>query len=151
MPLIIRKRLIPYLDLGTAKIRQFYTVDDIQYDPHAHHCLAPCTNAGFFNTNDSVRGVDLSVTRQFRWGEVEPSVRVGGAVFHHTLEARSAGTQLNMRGAIPTSLLGGGVSYRWIFVDATYYRGFGGGTEWSAGLPISKEFLVFLGGVRMRF
>jgi len=138
-----------YVNLGTAKIRQDYTVSDAQYDPHTHSCLAPCTNLNQFNTHDLMEGVELAVSYHWRYWLIQPYAKVGAAGLYHRLTAQNRGTTTTMHGWVPSTVLGGGADYGWFFLDASYYRGLGGVTDWSAGLPISKEQIVTILGIHI--
>ena len=134
-----------YLNAGQVKIHQYYTTDDASYDKVAHKCLANCaTPNSRFETSDSYQGGELSLSKHFRIGPVQPFLRAGGAVLFHALQVNFGATHLTMHGTIPMVLVGGGLCYHWLCGETTYYKGSGGGTEWSAGLPISKEMVVSL-------
>lgn len=133
-----------YTNLGTVRLETM-SVDDSRYDPKAHKCLSRCNKGEQFNTHDLMEGTELSISRHWQVGPVEPFVRVGGAAMYHRLTAQFNGVTLlgqdgkAFNGWIPMALVGGGVCYRWICGETTYYHGFGSGTDWSAGLPISKQ------------
>lgn len=133
-----------YVNLGTVRLETLAVSDD-RYDPGTHRCLSHCDKAIPFHTHDLMEGVELSVSRHWQIGPVEPFVRAGGAAMYHRLTAQFGGVTLlgqdgkAFNGWIPTALIGGGLCYRWLCGETTYYYGFGGGTDWSAGLPISKQ------------
>lgn len=116
-----------------------------RYDPKAHRCLSNCDSAAPFHTHDLMEGAELSISRHFQVGPIEPFVRVGGAAVYHRLTAQFGGITLlgqdgkAFNGWIPTILAGGGICYSWVCGETTYYYGLGGPTDWSAGLPISKQ------------
>ena len=142
-----------YVNLGVAKIRQHYTVDDSQYDPKNHHCISPCTNAGVFHTHDLMEGLELTASYTWRHWPIQPYIKLGAAGLYHRLTAQygfpSTSTVLTMHGWVPSSVLGAGVEYGWLYAEANYYRGIGGSVDWSAGLPISKEQVVGFAGIRI--
>lgn len=133
-----------YVNLGTVRLETL-AVDDRHYDAKAHRCLSHCDHAIPFHTHDLMEGVELSLSRHWQIGAVEPFLRAGGAAMYHRLTAQFAGVTLYgqdgkaFKGWIPTVLVGGGLCHRWVCGETTYYYGFGGGTDWSAGLPISKQ------------
>ena len=146
---------LSYLNMGTAKIRQDYTVSDQQYNPKQHTCLAPCTNVGPFHTHDLMEGVELTASYHWRQWPIQPYLKVGAAGLYHRLTVQYNGMTFYgqdgkpFNGWIYSSVIGGGLEYGWLYVDATYYRGLGGATDWSAGLPISKEQVVGFVGIRI--
>ena len=139
-----------YLNAGQVKIHLYYTTGDDTYDKAAHRCLANCSTPNTrFETSDSYQGGELSLARDFTIGPVKPFVRVGGAVLFHIIDVNFQTTHLKMHGTVPMGLIGGGLCYQWVCAETTYYKGFGGGTEWSAGLPVSKEMFVSLVSIRI--
>jgi hypothetical protein len=133
-----------YINLGTVAIDAQTTASEADYDRVAHRCTQNCSPTFGFHTHDLMEGGELSVSRHFSIGPVAPFVRVGGAALYHRLTASFGGTTLTMHGWIPTALVGGGLCYGWVCADTTYYRGMGGPTDWSQGLPIAKQAFVSL-------
>lgn len=133
-----------YINLGTVRIETM-AVGDESYDPKANRCLSHCDKAIPFHTHDLMEGAEISVSRHWQVGPIDPFLRAGGAAIYHRLTAQYGNVSMvgydgkAFNGWIPTALVGGGLCYRWVCGETTYYYGFGGGTDWSAGLPISKQ------------
>lgn len=141
-----------YLNMGVSKIRQDYTVSDAQYDPKHHQCLAPCNNLGTFHTHDLMEGIELSFSHHWQFKMIEPFLRLGAAGMYHRLTAQQTpGITTTMHGWVPMTLIGAGLctDTGLLCLETTYYRGVGGSTDWSAGLPLSKEALVSLASVKI--
>jgi len=137
-----------YLNFGTAAINTL-AVRDEQYNPHAHRCHTACDEARPFHSHDLMEGVEVSISRHWALGPVNPFLRAGGALLYHRLtvqwsDINHPSAQQTMHGWIPTALVGGGVCAGWLCAETTYYRGFGGGEDWSAGLPIAKQSVMTL-------
>lgn len=135
---------VHYVNLGTVRLETM-AVSDEQYDQQAHRCLSKCETAIPFHTHDLMEGVEVSASRHWQIGPLEPFLRAGGAALYHRLTAQVNGRTLYgqegraFNGWIPTALVGGGLCMGWVCGETTYYHGFGGGTNWSAGLPISTQ------------
>lgn len=136
------------VDAGTIKIRLHNTVADDKYNKDAHACLPGCVNLGEFDTDDHYRGLEAALVRSFQVDVYKLRVKLGSAVFHHNLQARYSGNTINMRGTVPMPMLGVELGYGWLKTAVTYYHGIGGYTEWSAGLPVSKEIIMWTWGFR---
>ena len=143
-----------YVNMGTARLSNSYVVEDHEYDTKSSTCLVggKCLERGPFHTTDTMQGGEVSVTRTWDPGAFKPFARIGAALMIHHIGV-SAGTEgysLDMHGRVPLLLLGGGVQYKWLYWDATYYHGPGGmNCLTPCGLPISKEMLLSIVGVRI--
>ena len=138
------KVTVSYLRLGSNSVTSRYVADE-NYDPGTHTCKRDCENARALTTSDSMQGGEVSVTRTFQIAPISPFLRVGGALMFHSLwwnpsdyDGHEIGRQY-LYGRIPMVLVGGGVCYHWVCVEATYYHGIGHGDE---SWPISTRAFV---------
>lgn len=148
-----------YLHFGTAKIRAL-VVRDPDYNNKQHVCLNHCGEAFPFNTNDTMYGGEVSLTRTWQIRAFAPFLRAGGAVMIHHLRAAIQPMYptiepplVNSRhGFIPAVLVGGGVCYKMFCAETTYYQGLGGSTGgfgMDYALPISTSLFMSLVSVKI--
>ena len=149
-----------YVNMGAARMSNTYVVEDHEYDAKSSTCLvgAKCLERGPFQTKDTMQGGEVSVTRTWDTGTFKPFARMGAALMMHHVHVVAGQTRefvLDMHGRVPMLLLGGGVQYQLhpkaaLYWDATYYHGPGGmNCLTPCGLPVSKEMLLSIVGVRI--
>ena len=132
-----------YANFGTFKIRQYNTVADEAYNPKEHKCTIADCSGHPFNTDDRMHAI--AVSAKHTWSEIgpiQPFIGLGGGVLMHHLTAAFGDSRLRYHGNVPMLLMTGGLCYKLACMDTTYYHGLGGGDDWSAGLPISKEVVT---------
>jgi len=137
-----------YVNLGTVRINAA-VVPDGAYDNVAHKCLQFCDQPLPTKTSDAMQGFEVSATRTWQVGPVSPFLRGGAALMFHRLtltsEDQDSPNQLKYYGRIPMVLVGGGLCWKQICLDETYYHGLGGQNCLTpCGLPVAKEALVSL-------
>lgn len=130
-----------YVNLGTARINS-YDVSDADYDAVAHTCLHHCGNPSRLAMQDSFRGAEFVVGKGIRVDDVLIYAKVGGAYLWHTISGTvtSDGRMFTfppLTGGVPSIVAGGGVCYKWVCGDVSYYRGIG-----ETQNPFTKEFIV---------
>ena len=141
---------VAYRNFGVAKIRA-RVVGDEAYWPAVKACISNCTATVQYNTTDLYEGIELTASHYWQLSDSwELFAKLGGAGVYHRLVTQWQGNTWKQEGWIPMSVMGAGVCFdSWLCAESSYYRGFGGGLDWSAGLPISKEFVQGLFTIRI--
>ena len=147
-----------YLNFGTTRVFVEF-VDDRDYDPKVHQCLRNCQRTGQLTASDAVQGGEVSVSHHWPFDAWAPFVRLGGALLFHRFSIENYNGTFAQKhyGRIPTALIGGGVCYKVLCAETTYYAGFGspnGGCvaqseESGCGYPISKQLIMSLISLRI--
>lgn len=142
-----------YLNFGTTRVFAEF-VNDRDYDPKAHQCLRKCNETGQLTASDAVQGFDVSASHHWQVGEMSPFLRVGGALLFHRFSIENYNGTFAQKhyGRIPATLIGGGVCYKVLCAETTFYAGIGGpnsgcvapSDQSSCGYPISKQLIMSL-------
>lgn len=141
-----------YVNLGHLKQGARF-VDDADYDPKAHRCLAKCEGIPFKMT-DAYKGWEASVTRTFPFEDWSLFLRGGGARIQHTFSIirMDVASFHENRGVFYAALMGAGACYKIVCAETAYYHGLGGSNGFMGqdqGWPLSKELLVSLVSVKV--
>ena len=142
-----------FIRTNTSLTSEF--VPDANYDHKRHVCVSGCDQRQALRATDKMQGVDLSVTRSFQVGPVQPFVKVGAAIFEHqfTVNVLNSAWSERWYGKIPMGLVGAGLCWDWLCAESTYYRGAngmnGGCLGNTCGWPIAKELLISLVSIKL--
>lgn len=143
-----------YLNLGTTRVFSTF-VNDPDYNLKTKSCIANCTATGNLTASSAYQGVDLAAVHTWRTKSgVDPFIKFGAAYLlqRFTIENYNQSFTQKHYGRIPAGLIGGGLSYKWAYVEADYYHGIGGPNSFAGqpqGYPISKQILVVWAGIQV--
>lgn len=143
-----------YLNLGTTRVFSTF-VDDPDYSLKLKRCVSNCSATGNLTASSAYQGFDVAAV--YTWHPTDtlaPFIKFGGAYLFQrfTVENYNQSFAQKHYGRIPAGLIGAGLSYKWAYIEADYYHGFGGANSFAGheqGYPISKQIAVGWFGVRV--
>lgn len=134
---------VDYLYLGKVGAQGF-AINDDDYDMHTNGCKKHSKNCGpmAFSASDRVQMIDLMARRNFDLWGVQPFLKAGGFYALHNLDyyVQMPSGKLDggtYRGAIYGVAGGGGVCWKWLCGEATWYQGLG-----SSEYPIARNIFA---------
>lgn len=143
-----------YINLGTIK-QDARFVDDKDYSAKTGKCTANCSAAVPNKMTDAYQGGELTASYTFHPAkDYGISLKAGGAYLMHrfTITRYDVGASHQNYGQFPATVAGLGVSYKWAYLETTYYHGLGGSNGFMGqdqDWPLSKEMLVTWAGVKI--
>ena len=122
-----------YIHFGMAKVSATVTLDQ-NYVATNKCTMGPCQPTNTENTWDRIQGEELVVSRKLMEGDFYPFVKLGGAYMTHhvTTYSYTYAPSHNL-----AAVAGGGVCYKLLCAEATYYKGISGN-----GSPVAKDVLM---------
>lgn len=129
-------------------------VDDRDYDPKGHQCLANCATARIYKMTDRYYGVSVTGTYTWPFEPVSVFVKGGGAYLWHDFQiARDDYLQTHTHtGEFPAVVVGLGATYRWLYVETELLQGLGSSNGFMGrkhSWPLSKEIVVAWFGIKI--